>query len=164
MTASSRFSKILKNSLKSKIFLYGGISKLLYSPARWDSFWCCSSQIFPQYSSEKQPPPENSTLMKIKEHRARKRAVLAAAQTNDAVNSSVPNVLNSINKLQLDFNQISKPLWDQWLIAIICMSACLDISTLYKWHSCAREVHKIKCIFVMHLVDSIMHANDCHHR
>lgn len=46
------------------------------------------SQIFPQYSSAKRPPPKNSVLTKIKERRERKNAALAAAQTNCPVPSS----------------------------------------------------------------------------
>lgn len=60
----------------------------------WDGI--CSnivlcSQIFPQYSSAKPPPPKNSTLTKIKEHQARKRAVFTTAHTNGAVNPHADN-------------------------------------------------------------------------
>ena len=83
MTASWKFLRILKNKSKWTTSLSGGISNI-NSPTNYKLFWhpCPFRQIFPQYSSAKQPPPKNSVLTKIKEHHARKRATPVVPQNN----------------------------------------------------------------------------------
>ena len=78
--------KIQRSNMRSTTSLYGGTGKSNYWVS-WLTIWggYFDSQIFPQYSSSKQPPPKNSALAKIKERREHKKAALMAAQTNNAV-------------------------------------------------------------------------------
>ena len=78
--------KIQRSDMRSTTSLYGGTGKSNYWVS-WLTIWggYFDSQIFPQYSSSKQPPPKNSALAKIKERRERKKAALMAAQTNSVV-------------------------------------------------------------------------------
>ena len=78
--------KIQRSDMRSTTSSYGGTGTSNYWVS-WLTIWggYFDSQIFPQYSSSKQPPPKNSALAKIKERRERKKAALMAAQTNNAV-------------------------------------------------------------------------------